>query len=1257
MPCGIAGLACSQRSGTTAVPGCTGIGRSNYDYCTDEDIAVRALDSSPGANGKDMTLCQGDCDADTDCRGDLVCFQSSGVPSIPGCHDSTGAGVFNYDYCNKAPRCPASYTYSRGVDCGPKDWGSISRVCGTGKSQSPIDIATPANLCGAKKHTMPVFPVTATTYTATPCMQVFNNGGHTFQCNRFTAASGLEKFTSSIGNLVGLSSDPISEYALAEVHFHFASEDDVVASDGSASGGSEHTLDGKSYPAEAHLVHYNTKYASKGAAVAAKDRDGLLVITVLFKVGDRDSASAKEFAKITGLMQNPKAPFTNLQSSPAASFNPGMLIPTDKTYAAYSGGMTSPPCSEKVAWIVLTTPAPISLASLQALQGNMKLKSGTGVAGEHGTYRPTQPLNGRTVFTGAEGVQSCATRAPPVTGPQVAIQGFAFVPASEGRFIVSAGDTVTWTNKDSAPHSVRFANKDGTTWMGEMMLNGESWSYKIPDTWAGETMEYDCGVHGSSMPGSITVKGAVTIKDFVFSPSPLKVAAGDTVEWTNQDNAPHSVRFYNADGTTWVGDMLMNGDRWSYTIPATWAGQLVKYDCGVHGAAMPGSIIVDRNGADDATTKPAVATTAAAADPETTAAAPSAGKPAVTIKQFKFVPSPLAVSVGDVVTWTNEDNFPHSVRIYAPSGVTLTPTLVGATMQLGDTYSWTVPETWAGLTVDYDCGIHGASMPGQLVVAAGVAVATTAAAEPVTTATAPYMPTTVTDVATATAADDAKTTATTPSGSALVVTIKRFKFLPSPLAVSVGDVVTWTNEDNFPHSVRIYAPSGVTLTPTLVGATMQLGDTYSWTVPETWAGLTVDYDCGIHGASMPGQLVVKGGSGASGTSAPAQVTTTGQVATTANGVQRRMDFCKGYTQNCVDVDAGAFAPAYENCMAEVAAMPEGVQGAITGNSFACREYHLSIGLNVPGERLAFHCPHASATGGGVCEDERTGDENGALSCNTNGKKDPLWGSVRHAGGMAMCTKYANDLNLLLVDCGRKIATRPNKGFSCQAAGPAPLPYELGTVASAQDCRGLVKFLTKALKKIQKKPVIKFVCEATKVNQTEGFLRIKTKSVRKCPDYIKKTNELMGMFIRKEFTQCTAPTPKPSPVLTCLKHQTLDIKTDVLQSSDATCQTQAAALSSILDSCGLPSKYQGSLTCSGSLDGSKMIVPRDASDEQEVKLTTRTWNKALREYKEASPIAQLVGDGLDVAYSNARKCYVIMPYLNDMIANNFKCAPV
>jgi len=43
-----------------------------------------------------LALCEGDCDSDSDCMGNLVCFQRDGDVSVPGC---TGTAVTDHDYC------------------------------------------------------------------------------------------------------------------------------------------------------------------------------------------------------------------------------------------------------------------------------------------------------------------------------------------------------------------------------------------------------------------------------------------------------------------------------------------------------------------------------------------------------------------------------------------------------------------------------------------------------------------------------------------------------------------------------------------------------------------------------------------------------------------------------------------------------------------------------------------------------------------------------------------------------------------------------------------------------------------------------------------------------------------------------------------------------------------------------------------------------------------------------------------------------
>ena len=78
----------------------------------------------------------------------------------------------------------------------------------------------------------------------------------------------------------------------------------------------------------------------------------------------------------------------------------------------------------------------------------------------------------------------------------VLIQGFKFVPAD---VTVKVGDTVIWTNEDSAPHTVE--SSDGALKSDELS-KGDKFTYTF--TKAGK-YEYSCGIH-TSMHGSVTVQ-------------------------------------------------------------------------------------------------------------------------------------------------------------------------------------------------------------------------------------------------------------------------------------------------------------------------------------------------------------------------------------------------------------------------------------------------------------------------------------------------------------------------------------------------------------------------------------------------------------------------------------------------------------------------------------------------------------------------------------------------------------------------------
>ena len=79
--------------------------------------------------------------------------------------------------------------------------------------------------------------------------------------------------------LSGLTGGPLEDdvYQLAQFHAHWGGEN---------ARGSEHTVDGKSFSAELHLVHYNTKYGDLGNAVDKPD--GLAVLGMFIKVTESE---------------------------------------------------------------------------------------------------------------------------------------------------------------------------------------------------------------------------------------------------------------------------------------------------------------------------------------------------------------------------------------------------------------------------------------------------------------------------------------------------------------------------------------------------------------------------------------------------------------------------------------------------------------------------------------------------------------------------------------------------------------------------------------------------------------------------------------------------------------------------------------------------------------------------------------------------------------------------------------------------------
>ena len=119
-------------------------------------------------------------------------------------------------------------------------------------------------------------------------------------------------------------------------------------------------------------------------------------------------------------------------------------------------------------------------------------------------------------------------------------------------------------------------------------------------------------------------------------------------------------------------------------------------------------------------------------------------------------------------------------------------------------------------------------------VAAALLVASACATGASTTSSSPNRPA-------ASKADATLPTATT------VHLPKSYKFEPKAIEVAKGAVVTWVNEDDFPHTVRLLDDSGI-------DKQLGVGDSTSIAFEKTGV---FPYTCSLHPTQMKGSVAVR----------------------------------------------------------------------------------------------------------------------------------------------------------------------------------------------------------------------------------------------------------------------------------------------------------------------------------------------------------------------------------------------------------------
>ena len=191
---------------------------------------------------------------------------------------------------------------------GPERWALLApewATCGAGHRQSPVNIAA-----GAPASASPL------SITYAPASGTLRHTGHTIQADLVDGGSLLVDDT---------------PYRLVQMHFHTPGE---------------HSVDGRVADAELHLVHRS-------------EAGRLAVIGIRLFSGTTNPAYERLVSRLPAKGESPHGM--------GGLLDVAALLPSRSAHWRYDGSLTTPPCTEGVTWIVMSTPVTLGAEQLARL--------------------------------------------------------------------------------------------------------------------------------------------------------------------------------------------------------------------------------------------------------------------------------------------------------------------------------------------------------------------------------------------------------------------------------------------------------------------------------------------------------------------------------------------------------------------------------------------------------------------------------------------------------------------------------------------------------------------------------------------------------------------------------------------------------------------------------------------------------------------------------------------------------------------------
>ncbi|XP_060174240.1 bifunctional monodehydroascorbate reductase and carbonic anhydrase nectarin-3-like [Lycium barbarum] len=231
----------------------------------------------------------------------------------------------------------SEFSYDENAKNGPANWGNIHpewSTCNTGKLQSAID------LLNEKVQVVSNLGILQKYYK--PSRATLLNRGHDMMLRW------------DDGGYLRING---TQYQLKQIHWHTPSE---------------HTIDGKRFDMEAHLVH--------------ESNDGkIVVVGIVYEIGLLPDFFLSIIEKDLKALVDRKGTERDI-----GIISPNLMIIDGRKYYRYVGSLTTPPCTEGVVWTIDEKVKTVTKRQIKLLRDAVHDEYETNA-------RPVQPVNERSI--------------------------------------------------------------------------------------------------------------------------------------------------------------------------------------------------------------------------------------------------------------------------------------------------------------------------------------------------------------------------------------------------------------------------------------------------------------------------------------------------------------------------------------------------------------------------------------------------------------------------------------------------------------------------------------------------------------------------------------------------------------------------------------------------------------------------------------------------------------------------------------------